>query len=655
MSKARTDIVGSHPPRLGKYQILKRLAVGGMAEIYLARIDGIQGFEKYVVVKRTLPQYACDERFNNMFLEEAKLAAQLHHPNIVQVYDIGHADDIYFFAMEYVHGEDLANLLRTLLDRGEFLPLEFSLTVAIGLAAGLHYAHECVDFMGDPLQIIHRDVSPSNVLIGYDGGVKLVDFGIARAAQRASEETRTGTMKGKAGYMSPEQCLGQTVDRRSDVFSLGVLLYEMTTMTKLFDGGGDYLTMRRIVDGVIPPPSSRIEGYAPGLSNIVMKALQKDPDQRYSSAKDMLFALETFAGSEGITYSVVALSRYMKMLFGDRPEPWRELRQQQMKDPFDTGNDPWGELPDEPDVVSLFGDNPEPWDDRRTSHFGDHGLPLVRESATDIRSDLITSPQLGSEAALAIEMVEARRTGPDSRATKPLNDPKRDDTRCLGDPHRASRLTKRIDPGDLSAVASRDTAPLDDYQVKQVIAKIEHIETSAVPPQRAQDDTVSDIYDSVEVDATMPEVNGPGVLSKVEDDRETYPDLQAFVDATVPDVPNLMADRPDQPAPKRTRKPSVPPPVPPPRQQQSGTRQSTQSRSISVAPLKPIAPPKSIAPRKRTQLSNTQHVRQQDKASTQQAVTTHHPSTQSLGVGTVVVAVGLIGVLVAIVALLLWL
>ena len=352
-----------HPPSFGKYRVLKRIAVGGMAEIYLARATGIEGFEKYVVVKRTLPQYSHDERFVRMFLDEARLAARLHHPNIAQVYDIGQADSVYFFAMEYVHGEDLAAAMRLLVRTEQRMPLEHAITVGVGAAAGLHYAHERLGPSGKPLRIIHRDVSPSNILITYDGGVKLVDFGIARAAIRSQEATRTGTMKGKAGYMSPEQCLSKDIDRRSDIFSLGILLYEMTTRTRLFDGQGDYIIMHNIVNADVPSPSSRVRDYPPALERIVMRALKKDPNERYPTCQEMLLDLERFASTAGLPLSSVALSRYMKATFGDRPEPWREMRNDpKMANLFrDDGQDPWRELPEEPEVVSMFGHSPEPW------------------------------------------------------------------------------------------------------------------------------------------------------------------------------------------------------------------------------------------------------------------------------------------------------
>jgi len=229
----RRDPDEGKPIHLGKYELIKRIATGGMAEIYLARVSGLPGFEKIVVVKRILPQLATNQEFVQMFLDEARVAATLHHPNIVQMYDIGAVDGNYFISMEYLHGEDLRSIARAMRQKGQDrVPLEHALGIGVGIAAGLHYAHEKVGFDGKPLHIVHRDITPQNIFVTYDGGVKLVDFGIAKASNRASE-TRYGSLKGKIPYMSPEQCRSEPLDRRSDIFSLGILLYEQTTSVRL--------------------------------------------------------------------------------------------------------------------------------------------------------------------------------------------------------------------------------------------------------------------------------------------------------------------------------------------------------------------------------------------------------------------------------------
>jgi serine/threonine protein kinase len=312
------------PSNLGRYHILKHLASGGMAELYLARATGIEGFERYVVVKKILGDHAKDSRFVKMFLDEARLAAQLHHQNIAQVYDCGQDGGTYYFAMEYVHGENVRDVLKKIASLRKQIPLEHALTMVAGAAAGLHHAHERRGADRQPLGIVHRDVSPSNLLVAYDGAVKVVDFGIAKAASRMTE-TRSGTLKGKIAYMSPEQCLGKSLDRRSDVFALGIVMYELTTVSRLFKGDNDYITMNRIVTGDIAPPSKKRPDYPPGLEAIVMKALALDPADRYQTAAEMLEAIEQFCVRERIALSAIGLGRFVRELFGEKPEPWLDL------------------------------------------------------------------------------------------------------------------------------------------------------------------------------------------------------------------------------------------------------------------------------------------------------------------------------------------
>ena len=307
-----------------QYQILGHLATGGMAELYLARAVGIAGFERYVVLKRIMADHARNHRFVTMFLDEARLAAQLHHPNIAQVYDIGRVSASYFFTMEYVHGENVRDILQRVAALKRQIPIEQTLTVIAGAAAGLHYAHEKRGADRRPLDIVHRDVSPSNLMVAYEGAVKLVDFGIAKASHRMTE-TRSGAVKGKVAYMSPEQCTGAPLDRRSDVFALGIVFYEMATMTRLFKHPTDFETMNHIVNGIIPPPSSRRPDLSRELDAVISKALAKRPDDRYQTGEEMLAAIEALAARERLSLSTMALGRYLRELFGERPEPWYEL------------------------------------------------------------------------------------------------------------------------------------------------------------------------------------------------------------------------------------------------------------------------------------------------------------------------------------------
>jgi len=312
---------GGLPTRLGKYEILTPLAAGGMARIYVARTTGIGSFERHVVLKLITPERANDVTAVQMFLDEARLAASLNHQNVAQVFEVGEDAGIHYLAMEYVHGQDLRALLAKAGGQGSRVPLELALTVVAGAAAGLHHAHERRGPDGISLGIVHRDVSPSNIMIGYDGSVKLLDFGIAKATSR-SIETQSGIIKGKFAYMAPEQCRGREVDRRSDVFSLGIILYEISTQHRCFRADSDFDTMHRIVTGDVVRPTRLVQGYPQALEAIVMKALAVDANQRYQSAHQLLEALESFAVSARMSLSTMSLGRFMREMFGEQPEPW---------------------------------------------------------------------------------------------------------------------------------------------------------------------------------------------------------------------------------------------------------------------------------------------------------------------------------------------
>ncbi len=306
------------------YQILARLATGGMAEIFLARGIGTTGVERYVVLKRILRDRANDVQLVKMFLDEARLASQLQHPNVAQVYDIGKLGDSYFFTMEYVHGETIRGLLHRARSLRRELPLNVILTVIAGAAAGLHHAHERLGTDGKPLGIVHRDVSPSNLMVSYEGSVKVVDFGVAKAENRI-QETRSGTVKGKIAYLSPEQCRGGALDRRSDLFSLGIVFWEMLTVERLYKRNSDFENMTAIVTEDPIPPSTRRPGLPPELDAIVMRLLSKDPNHRYTTGDQLVEALEEVAPRLGVMISASSVGRLLRDMFGQRPEPWLEM------------------------------------------------------------------------------------------------------------------------------------------------------------------------------------------------------------------------------------------------------------------------------------------------------------------------------------------
>ncbi len=280
------------PDRFGHYEILERIAAGGMAELSKARLSGPEGFQKIVAIKKILPHLADNDEFIAMFADEARLAAQLNHPNIVHIFDLGKIESGgYFIAMEYVEGRDLRAILQTAREVGTPLPPPLAVYVASKIAAALDYAHRRRDLEGKDLNIVHRDVSPPNILISYEGDIKLCDFGIAKAASKASQ-TQSGALKGKVPYMSPEQAWGRPLDRRSDIFSLGCVLYEMLTEEKLFRGDSDLSVLEKVRAAEVTPASTVNPEVPKSLDVVLLKALAREPDDRYANASDMLRDLE---------------------------------------------------------------------------------------------------------------------------------------------------------------------------------------------------------------------------------------------------------------------------------------------------------------------------------------------------------------------------
>ena len=315
----------SLPKSIGRYQILGLLATGGMAEVLLAKLHGPAGFERAVVLKRVLTHFARQPEFRTMFLDEARVVAGLRHPNVVQVQELGEDGDELFIVMEYVEGETVASLLKRLGTLRDRMPFAVAAHIVAEACAGLHAAHELRDERGNPREIVHRDVSPQNVMVTYDGSVKVLDFGIARAADR-STTTDAGVMKGKLGYMSPEQCQQQRLDRRSDVFSLGILLYELSTGQRLFARDTHLAAIRAVCDEPIPSPASRVAGYSERLDAIVKRALARDRDGRYATAAEMrrdLVAAARALDPEGIPQE--HLAAMMPSLFADRIEEKQEM------------------------------------------------------------------------------------------------------------------------------------------------------------------------------------------------------------------------------------------------------------------------------------------------------------------------------------------
>ncbi len=304
------------PAQFGKYLLVHRLGSGGMAELFLAKQTGLKGFEKVLAIKKILPHLTQDSEFVSMFANEGKLAALLTHQHIVQIFDLGHVDGAYYLAMEYVMGKDLRAVVSRARERGGRLPIDQAVSIVSHVASGLDYAHRKKDLNGRDLNIVHRDVSPQNVLVSYEGEVKLVDFGIAKAAG-IGQETKTGILKGKLAYMSPEQAMGRTIDRRSDVFALGIVLYELLTGRRLFKGDSDLSTLEQVRTANVEPPK-RIDADIPdALEAAVMTALAREPDGRYQTAADFQAALEAIIAERGRGSSNLHLAHFMTALFAE--------------------------------------------------------------------------------------------------------------------------------------------------------------------------------------------------------------------------------------------------------------------------------------------------------------------------------------------------
>jgi len=320
---------GPEANTLGKYRLIAELGHGGMAEVYLAVVQGPAGFNKLCVVKQIRPQLATDPEFLGMFLDEARLAARLSHPNVVQTNEVGQEGDRYFIAMEYLEGQPLNRILHRI-GRDGGLSLPMHLRIIVDMLSGLHHAHELTDFDGTPLNVVHRDVTPHNVFVTYDGQVKVVDFGIAKA-MNSSAETRLGVVKGKVAYMAPEQARGERVDRRADIFSAGVMLWEAATGRRLWKGIPDLTVLHRLINGDIPSPRSVDPDVPEGLEKIVMKALALRREDRYATSTDLATALEELLDQMGDKSSLREVGKLVAKHFDENRSKIRQIVETQLK------------------------------------------------------------------------------------------------------------------------------------------------------------------------------------------------------------------------------------------------------------------------------------------------------------------------------------
>jgi eukaryotic-like serine/threonine-protein kinase len=302
---------------LGRYRVVDEIGVGGMASVHLARVDGPGGFQKWVAIKRIHPHLVEDDQFVDMFLDEARIAAGINHANVAQVFDLGKDDNTYWIAMEYLHGEPLREVMRRIEEKTGRIPFHIAARICADAAEGLHAAHELRGRNGQLLNLVHRDVTPHNLFVTYEGYTKVVDFGIAKVIDRLAS-TRAGTLKGKLAYMSPEQVRGQEVDRRTDIFALGVVLWELTTNRRLFRMDTDLDTLEKVQACVVPLPSTIIPDYPPELQDLVMKALSQRKEDRFQTAREFSRALQRFLMKQGTFVGPEDVGDYIKSLFNDR-------------------------------------------------------------------------------------------------------------------------------------------------------------------------------------------------------------------------------------------------------------------------------------------------------------------------------------------------
>jgi eukaryotic-like serine/threonine-protein kinase len=366
---------------LGRFEIVGHLATGGMAEILLARAGGPSGFERVAVLKRVLPHLAREPRFVQMFLDEARIAALIRHPNVVQIQELVHERDQLYIVMEYLEGESVAGLLRRLLVQQQSLSPALAAHLIAEACSGLHAAHELVDNAGQTLGVVHRDVSPQNIFVTYGGAVKVLDFGIAVARDRLSK-TETGQLKGKFEYMAPEQCRGKPLDRRADVFALGAVLYECSLRRRLFKRENQLLTLKAITAEAIPAPTAIDPSYPAELERVVLRALARSRSERYQSAAEL--RRDLIAVSRGLEPQLVgddALRSLMQGLFADRIQSKRDMLRR-VRDGSTITSLPAAESDDAVEIPSLASHAPEDHESSTTLvtpyEIGQRSLPLPR-------------------------------------------------------------------------------------------------------------------------------------------------------------------------------------------------------------------------------------------------------------------------------------
>jgi serine/threonine-protein kinase len=400
--------------RLDRFELVAELATGGMATVYLARLSGVGGFQRFVAIKRLHPHLAREPEFIEMFLEEARLAARIHHPNVVPILEIGQSPQGYYIVMEYVEGDTLGRLLARSAQTGVRLPTKVGLRIVIDMLAGLDAAHELKDDEGQPLGIVHRDISPQNVLVGVDGSARLSDFGVARATSKLST-TRTGQLKGKLAYMAPEQAKGhKDIDRRADIFAAGIVLWEVLACRRLFKGDGEADTLNRVLNDPIAPVRSAAPTVPAALEAVVARSLERDRSKRYLTAAEFADALERSARVVGALGTHKEVAAHLGAVLGTEITAQREAVRAWLarSEPSKHGVEP----PPRPEGTSVTRIEGPPSSISRVSAGSGGSRPSSPSGVSSVTSAIISNPPPPTPATLAAASLPALASARPRRA-----------------------------------------------------------------------------------------------------------------------------------------------------------------------------------------------------------------------------------------------
>ena len=491
MSEAEQDL----PQEFGSYTLHELIDRGGMAEIYRATMPGIGGFEKPVAIKKILPHLAEDEEFITMLIDEAQIIVNIEHANIAQVYDLGKLEGTYYIAMEFIHGVDLDAIIEKMEQQGRTVPLDHTAYITSCICAGLHVAHSKTDENGEPLNVVHRDLSPHNVLIGYGGDVKIIDFGVAKASVKKAR-TQAGVIKGKLLYMSPEQAKAKDLDGRADLFAVGICMYKMLTGNLPFRGENEFQTYNNILEKEIPPPMEVNPDVPREMNRIVMKLLERDRQKRYQDGYAVKEDLDKVLRKINPGYTENSLSRFVEKHFTDAdPE---ELRQEPESRDFgadDASHKPGPEADEELDETFVTTIDEGEIEARETTEQKDGAPPGDDLDETiDIDSFDVSELDIGDEDS--------------EPETEEINHSTSERRKPARQTERTSKRTGKQNRGD---VAQRDNS-LDDglnEKSKAALSEADFSSKSSSSTTRSVDgDTSLDFDDIIRlIDEYVPDIN----------------------------------------------------------------------------------------------------------------------------------------------------